>query len=91
MTGCFESLLKQMLLPLPSQNVSWVLSFVASSFSNNLVINVRSYILYDIFMLCLWVGTPWPLADKSNVSNLTTFLSSMEECRRTIVLSFVKE
>ena len=80
-----------MLLPLPSQKVSWVLSFVTSSFCNNLVINLRSYILYDIFMLYLWVGTPWPLADKSNVSNLPTFLSSMEECRRTIVLSFVKE
>ena len=31
------------------------------------------------------------LADKSTVSNLPTFLSSMEECRRPIVLSPVKE
>ena len=42
-------------------------------------------------LLCLWVGTSWPLANKSNVSNLPTFLSSMEECRRPVVLSAVKE
>ena len=42
-------------------------------------------------LLCLWVGTPWPLANTSNVSNLSTFLSSMEECRRPTVLSSAKE